>query len=234
MTHQDRVYDAEFSPDGLRVVTASEDKTARVWDASTGEPIGKPMTHQGIVKHAGFSPDGLRVVTASLETARVWDGSTGEPIGPPLRHGDPVLYASFSRDGQSINTCTSYYVFLWVESTSKRWKPVGRAWTQGIRFLSKPWVSVDVKGSGARKIRIAEAWTGNSMIVRDIDFDQPEEGLPELDGEPKELLEKYLKRFALGFKSENVSPDLVPTNLFTPTPSDDDPNRRFSNAPGVR
>ena len=206
-----------------------------MWDASTGEPIGKPMTHQSGVIAAEFSPDGLRVVTASEDnTARVWDASTGEPIGPPLRHGDPVLYASFSRDGQSIKTCTTYYIFLWVKSTSGRWKPDGRAWTQGIRFLSKPWVSGDAKGLGARKIRVAEAWTGNSMIVRDIDFDQPEEGLPELGGAPKDLLEKYLKRFALSFKNENVSPDLSPTNLFTPTPSDDDPNRRFSNAPGVR
>ena len=33
---------AAFSPDGKRIVTASEDKTARLWDAETGKPIGEP------------------------------------------------------------------------------------------------------------------------------------------------------------------------------------------------
>ena len=36
---------AVFSPDGTRVVTASGDKTARVWDARTGAPVGAPLQH---------------------------------------------------------------------------------------------------------------------------------------------------------------------------------------------
>jgi len=63
-----------FSPDGTRVVTASDDKTARVWDAATGNPLTSPLDHQGPVRSAAFSPDGTRVVTASDDkTARVWD-----------------------------------------------------------------------------------------------------------------------------------------------------------------
>ena len=60
-----QVASASFSPDGKRVVTASADKTARVWDAETGKPVGEPMTHGERVYSASFSPDGKRVVTAS-------------------------------------------------------------------------------------------------------------------------------------------------------------------------
>jgi WD40 repeat protein len=67
---------AAFSPDGTRVVTVSEDMTARVWDAATGKPLGIPLTHQAMVTSAAFSPDGTHVVTVSGDgtgTARVWE-----------------------------------------------------------------------------------------------------------------------------------------------------------------
>ena len=73
---------AAFSPDGTRIVTASDDSTARLWDAATGAQIGVPMRHEESVYSAAFSPDGTRIVTASEDkTARLWDAATGAPIG---------------------------------------------------------------------------------------------------------------------------------------------------------
>jgi hypothetical protein len=83
---------AQFSPNGRWVVTASKDGAARIWDASTGKPIGKPMKHGRQIVSAQFSPDGQRVVTASSDkTARVWDavfhfapsGDAGDQFGVP-------------------------------------------------------------------------------------------------------------------------------------------------------
>src|SRR2546430_3844363 len=74
MKHEDVVNSAQFSPDGLRVVTILEDKTARLWDAISGKPIGEPMKHEDVINSAQFSPDGQRIVTASWDkTARLWD-----------------------------------------------------------------------------------------------------------------------------------------------------------------
>ena len=75
--HQHKVFAAAWSADGTRIVTASEDKTARVWNADgTGEPIVL-RGHEGMVIRASFSPDGKRIVTASMDkTARIWTDLT--------------------------------------------------------------------------------------------------------------------------------------------------------------
>jgi WD40 repeat protein len=124
--HGSTVYSASFSPDGQRIVTASGDETARVWDAATGKPIGEPLKgHEGVVLGAAFSPDGKRIVTASADkTARVWDAETGKPIGEPLKgHEDWVRSPAFSPDGKRIVTASA-------DKTARVWdaetgKPIG-------------------------------------------------------------------------------------------------------------
>jgi WD40 repeat protein len=77
------VHSAAFSRDGSRIVTASFDNTARIWDAATTAEIAvrghdtavnSAAGHDGPVLSAAFSPDGSRIVTASFDnTARIWD-----------------------------------------------------------------------------------------------------------------------------------------------------------------
>ena len=62
--HEQKVHTVAFSPDGSRVVTASEDGTARLWDATTGLLLMTFAEHQGSVNAAAFSPNGEQVVTA--------------------------------------------------------------------------------------------------------------------------------------------------------------------------
>ena len=72
--HDGSVNCCAFSPDGARVVTASRDETARIWDAETGAVLRTLEGHDGEVYCCAFSPDGARVVTASDDkTARIWD-----------------------------------------------------------------------------------------------------------------------------------------------------------------
>jgi tetratricopeptide (TPR) repeat protein len=72
LRHHGAVLYAAFSADGWLVVTASADRTARVWDAATGEPVTPPLLHHGPVAHAAFSPDGTRLATAGARGARLW------------------------------------------------------------------------------------------------------------------------------------------------------------------
>ena len=92
---------AHFSPDGKWVVTCSEDGTARVWDAATGEPVSQPMRHKDKLGHAEFSPDGRLILTGSQDgTARLWDARTGYPVSEPLKHDGQVTGIQFSPDGK--------------------------------------------------------------------------------------------------------------------------------------
>jgi WD40 repeat protein len=75
------------------VVTASLDKTARIWDTASGKELAVLRGHQGMVLSAAFSPDGTRIVTASWDgTARVWDSvSVADRYASTLRPPDPQL-----------------------------------------------------------------------------------------------------------------------------------------------
>jgi WD40 repeat protein/serine/threonine protein kinase len=107
-SHDAAVRSARFSPDGQLVVTASEDHTARIWDAQNGKPRNDPLKHDAEIWSAHFSPDGNRIVTASLDrTARVWDAKSGKPLTGPFRHYLSVTSAQFSPDGKRILTASS-------------------------------------------------------------------------------------------------------------------------------
>ncbi|HWO25674.1 MAG TPA: hypothetical protein VNO30_43345 [Kofleriaceae bacterium] len=119
--HQGSVNSAVFSPDGSRVITASDDGTARVWDAATGQPLGAPLVHQGEVVSAAFGPDGTRVVTASDDgTARIWEAATGKPLGAPLAHQGIVNSATFGPDGARVVTASrDQTARIWDAATGK-------------------------------------------------------------------------------------------------------------------
>jgi WD40 repeat protein len=105
--HHDSVSSAVFSPDGTKILTASVDKTARIWDSSTLAPF-IVLPHSDFVNEAEFSRDGTRVVTAANDsTARIWDARTGEQTGVLSGHRSFVQCAAFSPDGNWIVTGSS-------------------------------------------------------------------------------------------------------------------------------
>jgi WD40 repeat protein len=101
MVHERSVSGAVFSSDGKWVLTHSEDGTARVWAADTGEPVSEPMRHKAKITDSAFSPDMRWVLTGSQDgTARLWDAHTGYAVSEPLLHLGPVTCVQFSPDGK--------------------------------------------------------------------------------------------------------------------------------------
>ena len=102
--HAAEVLFTDISPDRRLVLTASADKTARLWDRKSRASIGNPFLHDAPVNCARFSPDGQRMVTstAKIHTFRVWDVHTGVPLTDTLELGDPVASVFFSAEGSSV------------------------------------------------------------------------------------------------------------------------------------
>jgi WD40 repeat protein/tRNA A-37 threonylcarbamoyl transferase component Bud32 len=125
--HEDEVLAVSFSSDSRGVLTASRDKTARIWDAVTGRELLCLKGHEGAVVAATFSPDDRRVLTLSQAdgTARLWDAATGkelrrlEPARKPGARGtvDDFGSACFSPDGRRVVTAFGEY----PEMTAQVW-----------------------------------------------------------------------------------------------------------------
>ena len=103
--HTGSVNSVVFSPDGSRIVTGSDDQTAKLWDAQSGTPILELKGHTAAVTSVAFSPDNSRVVTGSDDkTARVWDARSGTCLLELKGHTVPVSGVAFSTDGTRIAT----------------------------------------------------------------------------------------------------------------------------------
>ncbi|HEV7893284.1 MAG TPA: hypothetical protein VGP08_21890 [Pyrinomonadaceae bacterium] len=103
--HEQSVVGVNFSPDGNKIVTASADGTARVWNASTGERVSLLRDPEGKVNSAAFGPkDDRLIVTTSGRTARIWSIYPPATLHVLAGHKGDVTGAQFSPDGRLVVT----------------------------------------------------------------------------------------------------------------------------------
>jgi WD40 repeat protein/energy-coupling factor transporter ATP-binding protein EcfA2 len=165
--HTDTVNVARFSPDGQRIVTASNDESARVWDAHTGQQLTILEGHTAPVTGADFSPDGQRIVTASWDhTARVWDASTGQLLTILQGHTDIVRVAKFSPDGQRVVTASD-------DQTARVWAVNTGQQLAVLQGHADKVTDLDIRPDGQRIVtasndetaRVWDAHTGQQLTV---------------------------------------------------------------------
>ncbi|MDH3413346.1 MAG: hypothetical protein OEM98_12790, partial [Gammaproteobacteria bacterium] len=77
--HDDTVCSVDFDADGSRILTASEDGTARIWTVPDGEEIVR-VEHERPLTAAWFSPDGKTAVSAGNGRALWWETDSGQII----------------------------------------------------------------------------------------------------------------------------------------------------------
>ncbi|WP_434423957.1 AAA-like domain-containing protein [Nannocystis pusilla] len=167
--HTEQVLSVRFSLDASRVLTTSEDNTARLWNSASGQPIATLEGHTAAVLAAEFSPDGARILTVGGDnTARIWDGSLNNAVPTLKGHGASVRLARFSPDGSRIVTTSD-------DKTARLWDVVS---TRNIRTLeghAGPVVAAVFAGDGSGRLltwaeedsnlRLWDATTGDEVAV---------------------------------------------------------------------
>ena len=115
--HQDIVRSGVFSPDGEMILTASSDKTAKLWNRA-GSLIQTLEGHSDFVYDASFSPDSQTIATASNDqTVKLWNRE-GRLIRTLAGHTDFVIRVIFSPDGKIIASASN-------DKTVKLWDADG-------------------------------------------------------------------------------------------------------------
>src|SRR5712671_6613967 len=166
--HSSTVSSVAFSPNGSRIVSGSWDDTIRLWDAETGDAIGKPLEgHSSPVNSVAFSPDGSRIVSGSFDnTIRLWDAETGDAIGKPLEgHSRNVNSVGFSPDGSRIvSGSEDNTIRLWdAETGDAIGKPIEGHSSDVYSVAFSPDGSRIVSGSFDKTIRLWDAETGDAI-----------------------------------------------------------------------
>ncbi|MFO1101423.1 MAG: TIR domain-containing protein [Methylocystis sp.] len=160
--HTGPIYDAKFSADGNRLLTASFDATARLWDVETGREIQTFRGHSGAVYRAIFSHSDTRVWTASDDTTvRQWDIETGGSIRVMRGHRAPVHSLDISRDNRHVISASSLpHARVCSHDACEEFDPIARVW--GI----EPQGLVRTLGGFRKKIvSLAHSPRGKSVAV---------------------------------------------------------------------
>ena len=101
--HTDPVYDAVFTPDGKWVITASFDKTLRLWDSQSRRSVRTMSGHTGLVLSIAVHPDGSRIASGAMDnTIKIWDVPVNAPVASHAGHQGAVRSLAITKDGKWI------------------------------------------------------------------------------------------------------------------------------------
>ncbi|HWN66095.1 MAG TPA: protein kinase [Haliangium sp.] len=166
--HDDQIHDVAFSPDSARLVTASEDRTARVWDAATGALLHTLEGHDCGVRRALFTRDGQSILTFAIDgTARRWSARTGQLEWTFLGHRDGIWSAQLDPAGERLLTASS-------DGTVRVWRARQQRHLRALRAPGDVLTHASFGPDGQRVAAIdrdgtVRVWDGQGTITATMD-----------------------------------------------------------------
>jgi WD40 repeat protein len=188
--HTAPVWAVKWSPDGKRIVSGSEDKTAQVWDALTGAHVTTYRGHADNVFTLSWSPDSTQLVSGCAnitgnprgidKTAQIWNASTGATILIYRGHTNDVHSVDWAPNGMDIVSASA-------DNTTQWWRS-----TDGIL------------GFSTRNICFYAIWSPNSEWVAAVG---PNDSSQVWDVSARKVITSYMGSYGRGVWNAAWAPD---------------------------
>jgi WD40 repeat protein len=155
-----------ISPDCSFIVSASSDRTLKIWDAA-GRERATPTGHSDTVLACAISPDCSFIVSASDDrTLKVWDASTGKERATLGGHSGEVLACAISPDCSFIVSASSDRTLkIWDAATGKE-RVTLRGHNGTVRTCAiSPDCTFVVSASVDGTLKVWDAATGKELVT---------------------------------------------------------------------
>ncbi|OQA35661.1 MAG: WD domain, G-beta repeat [Candidatus Dependentiae bacterium ADurb.Bin331] len=119
--HEDMVRVVNYSPDGNRLISGSDDGKILLWNTIDGKLVHQLIKHTDWIRALNYDRFGNRIVSASDDrTAGIWDAHSGKIIHQLKAHKAGVLDAKFNESGDLVATAgADYKIGLWNSGTGE-------------------------------------------------------------------------------------------------------------------
>ncbi|HVX10225.1 MAG TPA: c-type cytochrome domain-containing protein [Pirellulales bacterium] len=115
--HEAAVTAVAFSPDAARLVSGSQDKTARVWNLADGQPISKFAAHTQAVTAVAFDAGGGQVVSGAADNSlKLWNAADGAELKNFAGHGGTIVGVAVTSNNQRVVSASA-------DQTVRSWNP---------------------------------------------------------------------------------------------------------------
>ncbi|HYW22796.1 MAG TPA: AAA family ATPase, partial [Terriglobales bacterium] len=164
--HGDGLWDVSWSPDGGRLVTSAEDRTARVWEVATGRLLQVLGGHDDGVLGVNWSADGTRIATCSRDrTVRIWNAGDGTQLAVLPQEARPRGVV-WSPDGRSLAVALESGVTCVWDAAERRPLVALRGHEDWVRDVAwSPDGERLATVSRDRTLRIWDAFGGGQLAV---------------------------------------------------------------------
>ncbi|MDP4796397.1 MAG: c-type cytochrome, partial [Rhodospirillales bacterium] len=133
-----------LSPDGKRLLSASIDKSIRLWDLEKMTEVSKIIVHDGQVFDVQFSPDGRHALTAGKDGYIIdWDLAKAAPLNEIPAHDRIAWAVRYTPDGRfAVSASSDEQARIWHLQTGDR---IGQTEIAGNE--PKPWLESSHPGA---------------------------------------------------------------------------------------